>query len=484
MSTYFHPTERDRTVRNVDDLARAKITRCPDFVGFLAICSQDESKRTLKLLGFLLNRSESLDDVLFEGGSFHVRKVKRTSLTKKAREFLESTAEFVAVKHPIYNQEKDQEQLFSDIAAEVQIMRFESLKQHANIVDFLGVFYFDAGEDNVILPCLVLEYADYGSLKTYQQLGYATQHDDKIDILLDTCKGLDALHSVGIVHGDLNPSNLLVCKHASRKFIVKITDFGFSFTSEEHQRIGGTDFWDAPEANEKLDRRYCFQLDIYAFGLLTFSVMRNGATYFDSLTEGNKTEAARALRKTGILATFSQFKLLQLLEDSGLPVLVICRILMFCLQPDPSLRFSGVERIIVLLNAVRQSLVIPNHEEPEFISATKACDMRDKMITRLSDLCRKYFRRFEAAKRPLSLLREVQNMIQQRIAKANTLYFGHLTSEIPSVQVPIFHSHMRVLSCELLGLSLQVEGSLEGQKPSERYGSKLRADDFDGLGSE
>ena len=48
--------------------------------------------------------------------------------------------------------------------------------------------------------------------------------------LLDTASGLDYLHSIGVVHGDLKTANVLLKGGAkeSPSTVFKITDFGLS----------------------------------------------------------------------------------------------------------------------------------------------------------------------------------------------------------------------------------------------------------------
>ena len=100
---------------------------------------------------------------------------------------------------------------------------------------------------------LILEYADYGDIVDYDEeseifsinkhmeeryaqdkLGYNQKNgiDNKIyyeeDDIRHFCKhillGLDYLHKNGIIHHDIKPNNILLCK----KKICKITDFNFS----------------------------------------------------------------------------------------------------------------------------------------------------------------------------------------------------------------------------------------------------------------
>jgi serine/threonine protein kinase len=48
--------------------------------------------------------------------------------------------------------------------------------------------------------------------------------------LLDTASGLDYLHSIGVVHGDLKTANVLLkgSSHDARGVTCKISDFGLS----------------------------------------------------------------------------------------------------------------------------------------------------------------------------------------------------------------------------------------------------------------
>lgn len=47
-------------------------------------------------------------------------------------------------------------------------------------------------------------------------------------LCLDIARGLSALHRTGLVHGDMKAENVLVCSSPSRRYLAKISDFGFS----------------------------------------------------------------------------------------------------------------------------------------------------------------------------------------------------------------------------------------------------------------
>lgn len=128
-----------------------------------------------------------------------------------------------------------------DASAEVLFLneaKILSAIKHPNVVQF-----FDAGP----LPngswFLVLEYLDG------LQLG---DHLKRFDVgvpkllswLSQICAGLFEIHKQGLVHGDLKPSNIIICGDC-----VRVIDFGFSKRFDENERrlVGGTTGYMAPE---------------------------------------------------------------------------------------------------------------------------------------------------------------------------------------------------------------------------------------------
>jgi serine/threonine protein kinase len=136
------------------------------------------------------------------------------------------------VKHPrVEPGGLDDADVLSELATELQILRHPPLRQHANNVDLLGVMYHDAGDTFApnVLPALVLDYAELGSVKDYQQNGYGLSYADKLDILIDTAKGLEALHSCGIIHGDVKTSNFWSANIPSESLSSSSPTLGFHF---------------------------------------------------------------------------------------------------------------------------------------------------------------------------------------------------------------------------------------------------------------
>lgn len=114
-------------------------------------------------------------------------------------------------------------------------------------------------------PYYVMDLCD-SSLK---QLLNSTDFRFKVDIALQICRGLQFLHSKGIVHRDINPNNILV-----KDSVVKISDFGLGFRPNNDQsRITssgygefGTPGYIAPELGTLGAHHASIQSDIYSLG--------------------------------------------------------------------------------------------------------------------------------------------------------------------------------------------------------------------------
>jgi len=89
-----------------------------------------------------------------------------------------------------------------------------------------------------------------------------------LQILWRVAAGLHDVHAGGMVHGDLNPRNIIV----SEGMRVKITGFGVSASQADRQTIWpGTAKYTAPEvfAGDKIDAR----ADIYSLGFMVYEML-------------------------------------------------------------------------------------------------------------------------------------------------------------------------------------------------------------------
>jgi len=155
------------------------------------------------------------------------------------------------------------------------VQEFETLSRlsHPNIIRVLdcgtsddGRFYF------------TMEYVE-GVPVTQALQGYSKNLVHVIGQLLDA---LIYIHSQGLVHGDIKPTNILVAKDASASDPLPralLTDFGFSHhpIADYHDRLGGTIGYAAPELlrGEQLDGR----ADLYSLGLVIYQILTGRIPY-------------------------------------------------------------------------------------------------------------------------------------------------------------------------------------------------------------
>ncbi|KAJ4387289.1 hypothetical protein N0V93_007878 [Gnomoniopsis smithogilvyi] len=169
---------------------------------------------------------------------------------------------------------------------EIKALTTLSLWRHPNIVRLLSWSY---DEFNVHGPItLVVELASSDVAKYLAANGPDISWPQRSDICSQVAAGLDAIHEVMMVHGDLKPHNVLIFedKEQDERVIAKLADFGLSAgdlrdgnssskESEDRKRLGGTPGWQAPEVErgEYLNAEELQKADNYSFGLLAWSIM-------------------------------------------------------------------------------------------------------------------------------------------------------------------------------------------------------------------
>jgi serine/threonine-protein kinase len=152
---------------------------------------------------------------------------------------------------------------------------------HPNIVQV-----FDAGLDERSgRQYIVMEYVTGQScaeiLRDRRRLGV----DDTLDVITQSCRGLDYAHRNGVVHRDVKPGNLLVADDGQ----VKLADFGIAKATEQSSitQVGsvlGTAAYLAPEQARGEEAGPA--ADIYALGVVTYQLLAGRLPYeAASLTE-------------------------------------------------------------------------------------------------------------------------------------------------------------------------------------------------------
>ena len=154
---------------------------------------------------------------------------------------------------------------------------------HPNVA---GVY--DFGETPEGLVYLAMEFVEGEPLTAVLEREKVLNHIRASDIVSQTADALAAAHSLGILHRDLKPDNVMIGRTRSRTDLVKLLDFGIArVMGRETQHftstglIVGTPEWMSPEqiAGDKLDARS----DIYTLGLIAFRML-TGEGAFSGVT--------------------------------------------------------------------------------------------------------------------------------------------------------------------------------------------------------
>jgi serine/threonine protein kinase len=238
---------------------------------------------SLTLLGVLIDDASIDLEVRSEkGGSFTVclapskQVLAARFMLDEALANQRTLPEFVAIKIPRPDGERDRSRkLWSSIARELQILRHERLRGHPNIVELLGVCWKSV-QGGALMPSFVLEAAEC-DLATFLDGRQRLAYRKILGLSVDIIAGIRALHDVGIIHGDIKPSNVLIFKDAELTFTAKIADFGSSLLRSEImgevQLPSGTEFWQAPEVRKPLNGAQLMQADVYSLGLVIWRLL-------------------------------------------------------------------------------------------------------------------------------------------------------------------------------------------------------------------
>jgi serine/threonine protein kinase len=162
------------------------------------------------------------------------------------------------------------------------------LRAHPNITSLLA-WGFDFPFADMAVPVLFMEAA---MMPLSDFLGAEKRPVEvKYQLSLDIANGLEALHNLKIVHGDVKPDNVLVFAGPSERvpFRAKLSDFGVcvdlgdpegKFTLSDYR---GTPAWLAPEVRDGdvgrfggFDSEIMFRFDAYSFGLVLLSIFTCG----------------------------------------------------------------------------------------------------------------------------------------------------------------------------------------------------------------
>ncbi|RFU33796.1 hypothetical protein B7463_g2525, partial [Scytalidium lignicola] len=188
---------------------------------------------------------------------------------------------YVAIKS-VRPMNDSKENDWQDVLLEVRALLHQPLRYHPNIVRLLGFGWGPSSEGSSILPQLILEFSEIGSMETLQKSGDPLPFAVKQKLCYDVGRGLSILHACGIVHGDLTHANVLIYRSKVRvqglpPLTAKLSDFGGSImdiTSRERHALRMTTWpFSAPESGSWLSAEGIKKTDIYSFGLFIWRTL-------------------------------------------------------------------------------------------------------------------------------------------------------------------------------------------------------------------
>ena len=232
---------------------------------------------------------------------------KQVAIKRLNLEIPQTKSDLLANSEELYQQ-------LAEASLELRVLSNSMLRFHPNIVDLLAISWEEiqgespgngGGSTSLrtvsIRPLLIVElaYQQYPTLDEY--IAFARSNNEtisaniKVSMLSDVADALSAVHSCGVVHGDIKPQNILLFRNQDGSLIAKLSDFGGCYASEEAKqlssRIGntlnglaGTEYWNAPEATSREHPSFGLETrDYYSLGLVTYYLL------FEDLPFGDDT---------------------------------------------------------------------------------------------------------------------------------------------------------------------------------------------------
>ncbi|XP_050377299.1 serine/threonine/tyrosine-protein kinase HT1-like [Argentina anserina] len=217
--------------------------------------------------------------------------------------------------------------------------------QHPNILTFVGAC------KKPPVFCIITEYLSGGSLRKYlhQQEPHSLPLSLVLKLALDIARGMQYLHSQGILHRDLKSENLLLGEDMS----VKVADFGISCLESQcgsAKGFTGTYRWMAPEMIK--EKHHTKKVDVYSFGIVLWELL-TALTPFDNMTP---EQAAFAV---------SQKNARPPLPPTCPPA--VSRLINRCWSSRPAKR-PHFDEIVYILEGYAESL----EQKPDFFSSHKS----------------------------------------------------------------------------------------------------------------
>ena len=230
------------------------VEHCPDHG--LVLMARGERDRHV---GRQLKDTYTIEELIGAGGMGRVYRAIQSPLQRSvAIKIVEPTSDGSAMIKRFYREAR----LLASIA-------------HANVVTI-----FDFGNTDEGMFYLVMEYLRGRELNAAVPAGQGLEVRGAVRLFDQICQGVNAAHSVGMVHRDLKPNNIFLAEQTGGGSVVKVVDFGLAKVVGEGQtmltRTGmlmGTPGYVAPELIGASGDMASVRSDIYAMGAILYFLL-------------------------------------------------------------------------------------------------------------------------------------------------------------------------------------------------------------------
>jgi serine/threonine protein kinase/tetratricopeptide (TPR) repeat protein len=172
------------------------------------------------------------------------------------------------------------------------LARFESERQALALMNHPNIArVFEAGTTNSGRPYFAMEYVKGVPITEYCDTHRLTT-DERLDLFIQVCEGVQHAHQRGVIHRDMKPSNVLVTMRDDEA-VPKIIDFGVAKATSQRltertvfTELGqwiGTPEYMSPEQAEMTGLDIDTRTDVYSLGVVLYELLV-GAQPFDSTT--------------------------------------------------------------------------------------------------------------------------------------------------------------------------------------------------------
>ncbi|SPO05336.1 uncharacterized protein DNG_08023 [Cephalotrichum gorgonifer] len=232
---------------------------------------------------------------VYSGASFCVTLLPRRFLIRQTTanlHYFHWVRRLVAIKAPKLgpdDQFSHNFKLLRSLTKEYQILKTEPLAKHKNIVTAYGCCWqtLPTGPAQPT-PALILEGTKFGDLLKFRSSRSLTLRE-RLGLCMDITSALSALHTHGVIHGDLKPNNILIFNSWRIGYTAKVADFGsailFSQTNGPCRPPPGTRAYRAPECGDesvRLGQDGLVKTDLFSLGI-TLAFLLVGSHIVDGI---------------------------------------------------------------------------------------------------------------------------------------------------------------------------------------------------------